>query len=248
MLGKKDVLLSPPSARTASDVELGSPPAPTSRTRLAPTPAALPSQRKTNPESTASIFSRLSFSWLFPLMSLGATRALEHADLYELLPGDTAAVNCDKLTRSWEGVRAAGGRSFFRACHRAYGRAFWLTGLLKLINDGCIFLDPFLIYRITDYIADNDLGTSTPLAFAYALSMFGAIMALSLAMGQYFYRGFRIGLNLQVGVAAMVFRKALVLPYEEQRRFGIGPIVSYMQACAPPCICPVTCRWARPAD
>ena len=129
-----------------------------------------------NPEETASLFSRLFFTWLSPLMSTGSVRALEHSDLYALRERDTALHNSRRLAAEWARVRAAGGSSFFRATHRAYGAEFWLIGLLKLVNDVCIFVNPWLIYQITDYIAENEQGTSAVMAFVYAFGIFASLM------------------------------------------------------------------------
>ena len=204
-------------------------PTPTTATvDTTPTPA-VNAEVTPSPEATASLWSRLFFLWLSPMLATGASRTLKHEDLFDLLPNDTALHNANKLATEWAAVRRRGGSSYLRAAHAAYGAAFWRAGVLKLINDVAIFASPWLIYRITDYCADNTLGTSTALAYAYAVCMFVALVVLSVAMGQYFMRGFRLGLNFQVGVAAEVFSKALVLTYEEQQRFGIGAIVSYMQ-------------------
>ena len=59
--------------------------------------------------------------------------------------------------------------------------------------------------------------------------MFVSATAQSLALGQYFFRGFRLGLHVRVAVGHTVYTKALALPFRERQRFGTGAIVSYMQ-------------------
>jgi hypothetical protein len=47
--------------------------------------------------------------------------------------------------------------SFFRAIHFAFGRYFYLTGLLKIINDVMVLMGPFLLDRIVTFLKeDND--------------------------------------------------------------------------------------------
>ena len=68
---------------------------------------------------------------------------------------DATKRNYELLLRAWE-VEAAGPRkSYLRAWHVAFGRYFWMTGLLKLINDSCMLLNPILINTIVDYIDPN---------------------------------------------------------------------------------------------
>jgi hypothetical protein len=59
--------------------------------------------------------------------------------------------------------------------------------------------------------------------------MFLANSIKSLALGQYFFRGFRLGLRSKCATGQMVFEKALALAHEERAAFGTGAIVSFMQ-------------------
>ena len=78
-------------------------------------------------EDVASFASQLSFSYVTPLLTLGRKRALEHTDIYDLLPADASIANENKLATS-----LAKGGSFLRCWHRAYGPYFWTTGLLQV--------------------------------------------------------------------------------------------------------------------
>lgn len=62
-----------------------------------------------------------------------------------------------------------------------------------------------------------------------ALSMFLANSVKSLALGMYFFRGFRLGLRSKCATGQVVFEKALSLAHEERSAFGTGAIVSFMQ-------------------
>ena len=94
-----------------------------------------------------------------------------------------------------------------------------------------LVLSPLLLERILEFIEGGAHAgvTSVSAAYAFALALFVCGAAVSLVMGQYFLRGFRLGLRIQVAMSHCVFIKALSLSYEERHRFGIGSIVSYMQ-------------------
>jgi len=96
-----------------------------------PTPQSL---RHT--EATASYYSRLTFSWLSPLLARGRTTPLEQTDVYELTTEDTAGYNAARLAAAWDREARAGRSSFFRAAHRAFGGYFWASAGYKV----CILL------------------------------------------------------------------------------------------------------------
>ena len=89
-----------------------------------------------NAEATASFASRLSFSWCNSILSLGATRALEQEDLYDLQMNDRTAPSARRLVRNWAHERRHKPRraSFWHAGHATFGRYFWVTGLLELVR------------------------------------------------------------------------------------------------------------------
>eukprot|EP00965_Chrysotila_dentata_P115722 3824470-Pleurochrysis_carterae.AAC.1 len=96
-----------------------------------------------NHEAGASFASRLTFSWLSPLLARGAKRPLEHADLLTLLPVDSTARNAGALGAALRLQRLRGQPvSVFGAMRHAFGAYFWTTGLMKFINDVFIFVNP----------------------------------------------------------------------------------------------------------
>ena len=65
-----------------------------------------------SPDATASIWSVITYGWLSPVLSLGATHALEQTDLPPLGVLDGASVNADALqVRSQTQLSAAPGRA-----------------------------------------------------------------------------------------------------------------------------------------
>ena len=86
-----------------------------------------------NREAAASFASRLTFGWLFPLLRLGASRPLEHADMPELAPSDRTEVHRARFAAHWEAAAASSARppSFLRTLHRTFWRPFWGMGLLE---------------------------------------------------------------------------------------------------------------------
>jgi len=181
-----------------------------------------------NAEATASYLSRVTFSWVTPVLKTGKERALEHTDLFALQTADATRHNETTLANAWARESATPRASYLHAWHAAFGRYFWITGLLKMVNDGMMLLNPVLINTIVAYI-DGKTPLSPVAAVLLALAMLGANTVKSLASGQYFWRGFRLGLHTRVAVGQHVYGKALSLVHEQRNEFGVGAIVSYMQ-------------------
>ena len=98
--------------------------------------AAAGSALRPNAEATASFASRLSFSWCSSILALGAKRALEQDDLYDLQINDRTAPSARRLVRNWARERRHKPQraSFWHAGHATFGRYFWATGLLELVR------------------------------------------------------------------------------------------------------------------
>ena len=132
-------------------------------------------------------------------------------------------------SRSFVEALAKGG-SFLRCWHRAYGVYFWVTGALQLLNTACTFANPLFLHAIVTYINKPDAsGYTNATAILLAVGMFAANCFKSIVLGQYFWRGFRLGLRTRAAVGQVVYRKALALAHEQRQEFGTGAIVSYMQ-------------------
>ena len=103
-----------PLARGALESELAGAGAPA---------APLPAAARAGTFAGAGLFSAITFSWLNPLMRLGATRALNQQDLPALETDDTCCELRRKLASLWEQEQARARPSLFRAVLRLSGVA-----------------------------------------------------------------------------------------------------------------------------
>ena len=103
-----------------------------------------------------------------------------------------------------------------------------MTGALQLLNTCCTFANPLLLNMLVHYV--NNPHEYTPAtAVLLAFGMFAANSLKSMILGQYFWRGFRLGLRTRASVGQAVYAKALKLAHEQRSEFGTGAVVSYMQ-------------------
>eukprot|EP00301_Raphidiophrys_heterophryoidea_P005610 c12337_g2_i1.p1 GENE.c12337_g2_i1~~c12337_g2_i1.p1 ORF type:complete len:1012 (+),score=248.52 c12337_g2_i1:94-3129(+) len=178
----------------------------------------------------ASLWERLTFSWINPLLELGAATPLDHQHLYSLPPDDLCGVSFDTMRLAWS--RFSRGRprhktSLFRAFLSAFGPYFFVTGLFKVVNDVSIFAGPLLLKAIVSFLDHHN--SPAWHGYAYAAGLFLCNEVQSVALGQYFFRGLRLGLRVRAAVCSLVYSKSLHLSYASRARFGIGRIVSLMQ-------------------
>jgi hypothetical protein len=124
-----------------------------------------PSQTLTSsPEERANIFSRLTFSWLNPLLSVGVKRALNEKDLYPLGKVDYTTRIGDTLEKNWVNQTKQPKPSFFKALWHSFGVTFALSGTLKLVQDLLIFVGPWLLQRCTCLLTRHP-----PLSFRFSI-------------------------------------------------------------------------------
>jgi ABC-type multidrug transport system fused ATPase/permease subunit len=188
-------------------------------------------------EANASFFSRILFTWLSHVLAQGARSPLEHEDLPHVQTRDCCVTNFQLLYTAWTTEEKTGRRSFFWALCKAFGGYFWTTALFKLVNDCAVYMQPYMIKRIVSLIEcgedeAKDPDVTCPNAnsgYIFAVGLFAAATCQSWCVGQYFFRGFKLGLRIRAAVNQCVYRKALRLSHEARQEFGIGAIVSYMQ-------------------
>jgi hypothetical protein len=183
-------------------------------------------------EANASFFSRILYTWISPVLAQGARAPLEHDDMPHVQTRDCCITNFQLLHTAWTTEEKTGRKSFFWALWNAFGAYFCTTALFKVVNDVSVYTQPYMIKRIVSLIEcepDHEKCPSINSGYIFAFGLFAAATCQSWCVGQYFFRGFKLGLRIRAAVNQCVYRKALVLSYEARQEFGVGAIVSYMQ-------------------
>jgi len=181
-------------------------------------------------EDAGGCWTTYTFSWMTPLLREGTQTAIERNQLYRLQTEDCTAVNYSKLSAAWDEEMKSGRKSFLFAMKNAFGRYFAISAFYKLINDISIFTGPVMIKKITQIIdLEHPTDEDYYYGYLYAAGIFLGATVQSLAIGQYFFRGFRLGLRARASISQAVYVKAMKLSYEAAQEHSTGSIVSYMQ-------------------
>ena len=99
-----------------------------------------PARAAVCPERKAGVLSRLTFSWLNPLLTRGYKEPLDDNDVWRLDRPDTSAEVEARFNAHWAKEVASGAPSLFRALRRTF---FWQSclGLFwKIFNDASQFV------------------------------------------------------------------------------------------------------------
>lgn len=186
-----------------------------------------------NPYDQADVFSRLSFSWLTPLMRQGYEHFLTNEDLPELASSDRADACNERFEQNWQDqlTRYPNNPSVFVSILKSYGLKFAFGGLFKMMQDAMAFLQPQLLKYLILFVAEyREKDGELPLTrgLYIALAMFLVSVFQTLMLHQYFERAFGTGMNIRTGVTNAIFRKSLVLSSEARATRTTGDTVNLM--------------------
>ena len=198
-----------------------------------------------SPLETANLFSRLTFHWMQPMMTLGAKRFLTESDMWALPKGEDTEALGDAFQREWEGVTARislDGRSicntrrlrFWTVLFRAYGRLFTIAAVYKVIQDLLAFAQPQLLRGLLSFVqnweqTDDPVERGTSLrGYVLAFLLFFTAIVQMASLHQYFQLVSVAGMRARAGVVSAIFRKSLRLSSSARGERATGDIVNLM--------------------
>ena len=150
------------------------------------------------PVEYATVFSKLAFSWMTPLMQLGYKQYLTEDDLWGLAQKDTTKSTGEAFDKAWEAQRKHRKHpSLWLTLGRAYGGPYAIAAIFKLGNDISQYLQPQLLRYLIAFIASYRLGEPQPIVqgAAIAIAMFGCASFQTAMVHQYFQLAFVTGMR-----------------------------------------------------
>ena len=185
------------------------------------------------PQEYATAFSKLTFSWMTPMMKRGYKIFLTESDLWGLAPEDKTRRTGQALGKAWEHElkHRPKSPSLWIAMFRAYGGPYALAALFKVGNDITQYIQPQLLRFLITFVASYGAGqTPQPIVkgAAIALAMFACALFQTTMVHQYFQLSFVTGMRIKGGLASTVYKKSLRLSNEGRAAKTTGDIVNYM--------------------
>ncbi|KAL2164206.1 hypothetical protein VTH06DRAFT_3422 [Thermothelomyces fergusii] len=184
------------------------------------------------PIEYATIFSRLTFSWMTPLMKYGYSTFLTEEDLWGLAKSDTTKATGDAFEEHWQReLKRRKNPSLWRALFGAYGGPYMLAAVFKVFNDISQFTQPQLLRFLIAFIASYSSGGEPQPVIkgaSIALAMFAVAAFQTTMIHQYFQLAFVTGMRIKSGLTSAIYKKALRLSNEGRSSKTTGDIVNYM--------------------
>lgn len=183
------------------------------------------------PAEYATVFSRLTFSWMTPLMRYGYSQYLTQEDLWGLETQDRTSETGGAFEKAWQHELKKNGRpSLWIAAFRAYGGPYSMAALFKIGNDLSAFTQPQLLRFLIAFVGSYKKPEPQPAiqGAVIAFSMFGVAAFQTLMIHQYFQLTFVSGMRIKGGLTSSIYRKALKLSNEGRSTKTTGDIVNYM--------------------
>ncbi|XP_011072489.1 ABC transporter C family member 8-like isoform X2 [Sesamum indicum] len=181
--------------------------------------------------SQASFLSKLSFSWINPLLRLGNTKPLSLDDIPYLGLEDGALMAYDKFNDVWcvlekeKGINSS--KNFvFWAIAKVHWRSLVLAGSLAFFRTITVVASPLLLYAFVRY---SNLEMKN---LKQGVSLVGCLVFLkvveSLSYRHFYFYSRRIGMRMRSALMVAVYQKQLKLSSGGRRRHSIGEIVNYI--------------------
>ncbi|OTB06833.1 hypothetical protein M426DRAFT_318543 [Hypoxylon sp. CI-4A] len=184
------------------------------------------------PVEYATVFSRLTFSWMTPLMRDGYKEYLTEEDLWGLSPSDKTSTTGDRFERAWQyQLKHKKKPSLWLALFYAYGGPYSMATIFKALNDMAAFSQPQLLRYLISFVDSYGEGKvpQPPIkGAAIAIAMFFVACLQTSMIHQYFQLAFITGMRIKSGLASAIYKKSLKLSNEGRASKSTGDIVNFM--------------------
>ncbi|KAI0128475.1 P-loop containing nucleoside triphosphate hydrolase protein [Xylariales sp. AK1849] len=184
------------------------------------------------PAEYATIFSRLTFSWMTPMMKFGYKHYLTEEDLWGLSPSDKSCNTGEKFDQAWKyELEHRKHPSLWLAMFKAYGGPYLLATVFKVFNDLSSFMQPQLLRYLIAFVDSYSEGKDPQPVVkgaAIAIAMFFVAILQTSMIHQYFQYVFLTGMRVKSGLASAIYKKSLKLSNEGRSSKTTGDIVNYM--------------------
>lgn len=184
-------------------------------------PPSPPAQRMPSREQSAGFFSKLTFQWIGPLMSLGYRRPLEINDIWTVSSDREVRKLSNTLSRCLSEQREGGSkRPLAMALFKTFKKEIVLGGVLQLISACVQVLLPFAMkyliafagraYEANAHSSPGvhvDIGRGIGLVFGIT----GMQILQSFCAHHFIYYGMMVGGQARAALVALIFDKTLTI-------------------------------------
>lgn len=176
----------------------------------------------------ASLFGKLSFSWVNGLLGLGNSKTLALEDIPCLGYEDEAILAYEQLSREWKSLQREDNSEYLiiKAISRVYWKQMVLIGALVFLRIIAVVISPLLLYAFVAY------SNSVTRTFVEGVLLLGCLvvdkLVDSLSSRHFFFYSRRVGMRIRSALMVAVYQKQLKLSSLGRLRHSTGEIVNYI--------------------
>ncbi|ONK80674.1 uncharacterized protein A4U43_C01F20450 [Asparagus officinalis] len=177
----------------------------------------------------ASVISRLTFSWLNPLLRLGSSRPLVLDDIPRLDSEDEANKAYETFLREWDTAKKGKDKSsnlVLLALAKCYKKEMLLVGLYAFLKTISVSSSPVLLYAFVSYSSLEERDLNKGLILVGCLLVTKVVESLS--QRHWFFDSRRYGMRMRSALMAAVYHKQLKLSSVGRRKHSTGEVVNYI--------------------
>ncbi|KAI0136126.1 P-loop containing nucleoside triphosphate hydrolase protein [Hypoxylon sp. NC0597] len=185
-------------------------------------------ERTICPEASAGWFSRLTFNWISPLLSVGRRRPLEANDIWLVNPDRSIDVLNGKFTSSFS-KNAQHKHALAFALYDTFAWEFWVGGIWQLAASLCQVAIPLALHFLLSFVTDSYESSKAqsegktiegpPVWKGVALVI--GLLVLQLVQGiginQFSYQGFMLGAQARGVLVGAMFEKSTKLSSQPRK-------------------------------
>ncbi|KAK8955658.1 ABC transporter C family member 8 [Platanthera guangdongensis] len=185
-------------------------------------------ERKTN-LCGANLISKLTFSWMNPLLRLGSSKHLVLEDIPFLHSDDEAFMAHQTFCRAWELERKKKTRTTNLALFslaKCYKKEMLLVGLYALLKTICVAVSPLILYAFILFSHREEKGLNY--GFLLIICLVVVKFVDSVSQRHWYFDSRRFGMRMRSAVMAAIYQKQLRISSQGRRRHSTGEIVNYI--------------------
>ncbi|KAM7483828.1 hypothetical protein LguiB_008411 [Lonicera macranthoides] len=189
------------------------------------------SQTRQSQIGQASILSKLVFSWVNPLLSLGYSKPLVLEDIPYIVSKDQATVAHEKFSQAWGSLQKGKGSNnkgnlVLRAIASVYWKDMVLVGICAFLRSVSVVVSPLLLYTFVNYSNRDRENLYEGLLLVGFLVVVKLVESLS--HRHFFFNARRTGMRMRSALMVAVYQKQLKLSSLGRRRHSTGEVVNYI--------------------
>lgn len=179
----------------------------------------------------AGVISRLTISWINPVLKLGYSKPLFLEDIPTLLPEDESQVAYKRFSYIWGSLSRDFNSSnaknlLLRTLAITQWRENLFVGVCALVRTIAVVVLPLILYAFVQYIKNESKIASKGLVLVGCLAVIKFMESLS--QRHCYFNARRSGLRMRSAIMVAIYQKQLILSSLGRKRHSTGEIMNYI--------------------